>query len=182
MPEAQLTIVFYTTYFELDMWRRGFLKNGARLKIYSDASPYTPFTSHSIVSLMLLELKTVIFLIPCVYSHTSGISYLIMLLAAIHVNWLFSISLGGLLSKDVFKDMAESTATFLCISILSSIGILILTNTENLALYWPIPNPSDASLLSSLHALLILIFIIIYVVAVYTNSVVARRNLRIESP
>ncbi|MCS7138785.1 MAG: hypothetical protein NZ873_01855 [Crenarchaeota archaeon] len=180
LPIVWLMIIFYSTYFELELWRKSFLKKNIKLMVYTSSSPYTPFLIHCIVSLLLLELKTLIFILP--YLNLQNLS---IFLTATHVNWLFSLSLGTILSRDVFNDMADSTANFLCILVFSTIALLIINSTTadsqvsfSLKSYWPIPsvNSADINIINNIIAVF-LISTILFAIAIYANSMVTKRLL-----
>ncbi|MBO3840708.1 MAG: hypothetical protein JTT17_07850 [Candidatus Brockarchaeota archaeon] len=181
LPIVWLMIIFYSTYFELELWRKTFLNKNAKLRVYASSSPYTPFLMHCIASLVLLELKTLVFILP--YLLRQQLSNLPLFLAATHVNWFFSISVGTILSKDVFNKMADSAANFLCILIFSVIALLIInakidSKSVSLAQYWPALVPSSNEVPPELiTAVIFLISLVLFAIAVYANSSIAKRLL-----
>ncbi|MEM2087694.1 MAG: hypothetical protein QXF52_03355 [Thermoproteota archaeon] len=191
LPIVWLLIVFYSTYFELELWRKGFLSKGVRLKVYTIGSPYAPFLGHSIVSLVLLELKTLIFIPPFLLN---GLDFwkITVFLVATHVNWLFSLSIGSIFSKDVFNKMKDSIEVFLCLVIFNAIVVLIvnsqIVNSQNQSPYslnglWPMPSLENGGTtsLSELPFMTVSFFILIlFIVAVYVNSMVVK-GLRMDS-
>lgn|GEM_PF-1646952 len=189
LPIVWLMIVFYSTYFELELWRKGFLNKGVKLKVYTSGSPYTLFLGHSAVSLVLLELKTLIFLLSFLSSPDFG--QIIMFLIATHVNWLFSISIGSIFSKEVFPKLADSTAVFLCILIFNAVTVLIVNSQVSsqippvfsLAQYWPTPSLEDnkeiGSLLDPPFLAVSFFVLMLFTIAVYLNSMVVK-GLRMD--
>lgn len=179
-------IVFYSTYFELELWRKGFLSKGVKLKVYTTSSPHAPFLKHFVVSLVLLELKTLIFIPPFLLNKLDfgGIT---VFLVATHVNWLFSLSIGSIFSKEVFNRMKDSVEVFLCILIFNAILVLIV-NSQNQSPYslnvlWPMPSLEDkgtASLLEMPFMAVSFFILILFIVAVYVNSMVVK-GLRMDS-
>ncbi|MEM4168990.1 MAG: hypothetical protein QXZ66_09210 [Thermoproteota archaeon] len=120
LPVAWVMIVFFTTFFELEIWRRQFLNRGIKLGLYVNMSEYTPLLLHSLASLILLELKTLIVLTPSIHSLSGEVfSSLMYFLLITHGNWLFSLSFGYFFSEDVFRKLASSKALFLCVIVLS---------------------------------------------------------------
>lgn len=173
-----LAIIFYSTYFELELWRKTFLNKSVKLKVYSSSSPYIPFLMHCITSLVLLELKILILLLPYIHLLFSELQNLLMFFITIHINWLFSLSLGTILSKEVFNRIADSTASFLCILIFNVIFLLILNNKISLAPYWPIPPLfTDKNLYLPYLTAFSLMSLLLFIIAVYTNSKITKRLL-----
>ncbi|MEM2607715.1 MAG: hypothetical protein QXT87_00535 [Thermoproteota archaeon] len=181
LPIVWLTIIFYSTYFELKLWSREFLSNDVKLRVYSSSSPYIPFLMHCIASLILLELKTLVFILPFLLRNEA--QNLLIFIIATHVNWFFSLSVGTILSKDVFNKMADSAANFLCILIFSVIALLIInakidSKSVSLAQYWPALVPSSSEVPSELiTAVIFLISLVLFAIAVYANSSIAKRLL-----
>lgn len=194
LPIVWLMIVFYSTYFELELWRKGFLSKGVKLKVYASGSAYTPFLGHSAVSLVLLELKTLIFLPSFLIGpnsiNLSDFGQIVVFFVATHINWLFSLSIGGIFSKEVFHKLADSTAVFLCILVFNVIAVLIVNSyifsskspSLTLAQYWPTPsleNNGIESLLELPFLFFSLLSLILFIVAVYVNSMIFR-SLRMD--
>ncbi|MEM2941040.1 MAG: hypothetical protein QW304_05770 [Thermoproteota archaeon] len=186
LPIVWMMIVFYSTYFELELWRKGFLNKGVKLKAYASGSPYALFLEHSAVSLVLLELKTLI-IIPSFLSSTDiGFLEIIVFLIATHINWLFSISVGSIFSKEVFNNMKDSVDVFLCILIFNAIVVLI-ANSKYQSSYslnglWPTPSLENGGAESFLRLPFLtvsLIILMLFIVAVYVNSMVVK-GLRMD--
>lgn len=177
LPVAWVIIVLYSTYFELEIWRRGFLNNGVKLKIYASKSEYTPFLAHSLVSLILLELKTLIVLISL---QTLSLDLMHFLLAT-HGYWLFSLSVGYVLSKEVLRRLASSTAIFLCV-LIPSVTALLSTLPGIFQSQNQSPSTNFLDAFKGLSLIIIIIFLVsllLYVLALYACSR-AVRNIRID--
>jgi hypothetical protein len=189
LPIVWLMIVFYSTYFELELWRKGFLNKGVKLKVYTSGSSYAPFLGHFAASLILLELKTVIFILS--YLMSLQIWNLVMFLVVTHVNWLFSLSIGSIFSKEVFPKLADSTAVFLCILIFNAVTVLIVNlqvssqvpPVFSLAQYWPTPsleeNKEIGSLLNPSFLAVSFFVLMLFIITVYLNSMVVK-GLRMD--
>lgn len=188
LPIVWLMMVFYSTYFELELWRKGFLSKSVKLKFYTTGSPYAPFLEHSVVSIVLLELKTLIFVLPYFLLKNPG--QILVFFFATHVNWLFSLSIGSIFSKEVFNKMKDSTETFLCILIFNAIIVLIVNSQVSsqghsvlsLAPYWPTPSLENEGIgsLPMLPSLAVLFTVLmLFIVAVYVNSTVVK-GLRMD--
>ncbi|MCX8183541.1 MAG: hypothetical protein N3F08_03900 [Crenarchaeota archaeon] len=120
LPVTWMMIVLFSTFFELEIWRKEFLNRGVKLGLYVNMSEYTPLLIHCLVSLILLELKTVVVLIPSIHSLSDEvISSLMYFLLITHGNWLFSLSFGSVFSEEVFRKLASSKAAFLCVIVFS---------------------------------------------------------------
>jgi len=180
LPIVWLMIIFYSTYFELELWRKTFLNKNVKLRVYASSSPYTPFIMHCIASLVLLELKTLVFILP--YLLRQQLSNLPLFLVATHVNWLFSLSIGTILSQDVFNKMADPAANFLCILIFSVIALLIInakidSKSISLAQYWPALIPFSSEVPPESTTIIFLISLVLFAIAVYANSSIAKHLL-----
>ncbi|MEM1554878.1 MAG: hypothetical protein QXJ72_08360 [Thermoproteota archaeon] len=180
LPVVWLAIIFYSTYFELELWRKTFLSKGFKLRVYSSSSPYVPFLMHCIVSLVLLELKTLVFILP--YLLGNGLQNPLMFIIATHVNWLFFLSIGTILSQDVFNKMADPVANFLCILIFSVIALLIINSktgsaSVSLEKHWPAFIPSSSEVPPESTTIIFLISLVLFAIAVYANSSIAKHLL-----
>jgi hypothetical protein len=175
-------IVLYSTFFELEIWRRDFLNKGIRLKIYTNTSEYTPFLVHSLISLILLELKTLIIL-TALRPSISDPQPLIHFLIATHGCWLFSLAIGYILSKEVLRKLAGSTAIFLCVLILGVMTFMFKPSTIQSENQFSSSIFLDAFYKEQNRSLLILVVLLIslllYILALYACSV-ALRNTRID--
>ncbi|MEM3523602.1 MAG: hypothetical protein QXU11_05510 [Thermoproteota archaeon] len=186
LPVIWMIIVLYSTFFELELWRSEFLNRGVKLKLYVNTSEYMPFLAHSISSLILLEFKTLIVLMSSTIVATivaSGQFFenLVFFLLATHGNWLFSLSVGYILSKDVFRGLKSSTALFICVLLFSMIAILMLSQAST---YWPSASPdlregAGFSNFNSYVLIFLFIFLLLYVSALFACSAAAR-NIRID--
>ncbi|MEM3712384.1 MAG: hypothetical protein QXR97_02455 [Thermoproteota archaeon] len=180
LPIVWLMIIFYLTYFELELWRKTFLNKNVKLRVYASSSPYIPFIMHCIASLVLLELKTLVFILP--YLLRQQLSNLPLFLAATHVNWLFSLSIGTILSQDVFNKMADPAANFLCILIFSVIALMIINSkidsaSVSLEKHWPALIPSSSEVPPESTTIIFLISLVLFAIAVYANSSIAKHLL-----
>lgn len=136
LPVAWLTIVFFTTFFELEIWRRQFLNRGVKLGLYVNMSEYTPLLLHFLASLILLELKMLIVLTPLIPFLREAFSSLMYFLLITHGSWLFSLSFGYVFSEEVFRKLASSKAVFLCVIVFSFMtlvfnGTVMLSNQKS---------------------------------------------------
>ncbi|MGQ9596956.1 MAG: hypothetical protein ACUVQY_05670 [Thermoproteota archaeon] len=185
IPIIWLMVVFFYTYLELEMWRKGFLNKGVKLKVYVSTSPIFPLLAHSLVSLILLELKTLVVWAPLAFefqlfsSQPGELLKIVLFIMTTHAYWLFSISIGSIFSKDVFDELADPTAMLLCIATFGIIGSLVI---------YPfmgqsgkiIPIPSLNATIDPLSSSLVLfISIMLYGVALYANSK-SIKNIRID--
>jgi hypothetical protein len=183
LPAVWLVIILCSTLSELEIWRMEFLNKGFKLKIYTAMSEYIPFLAHSLVSLILLELKTLIVLIPVLRSPLifNDFNGLIHFLLATHGYWLFSLSVGYGLSKEVLRKLANTTAIFLCVIIFSvTISPFLITQEAS--------QPQGQQLFlkeftvgfrSILILVVLLVSLPLYVLALYACSV-ETRNIRID--
>jgi len=187
---AWIIIVLYSTYFELETWRREFLNKGVKLRLYVNKSEYTPFLAHSLVSLILLELKTLIVLTSIVLMspirEPVNFNDMAFFLLITHGNWLFSLSVGHIFSKEVFKGLAASTAVFLSMLIFNAVTILVVYQTfisQSSVSYWPAASLdlSKGTGFSTSPYVLIALFLslLLYVSALYAGSLAAK-NIRID--
>ncbi|MBO3754054.1 MAG: hypothetical protein FGF53_04155 [Candidatus Brockarchaeota archaeon] len=136
LPAAWVIIVLFSTFFELEIWRKEFLNRGVKLGLYVNTSEYMPLLIHSLVSLILLELKTLIVLTPSIkFLGGEVISSLMYFLLITHGNWLFSLSFGYVFSEEVFRKLASSKAVFLCVIVFSLttivFGATVLRNHQS---------------------------------------------------
>jgi len=175
-------IVLYSTFFELEIWRREFLNKGIKLKIYINTSEYTPFIVHSLISLILLELKALIVLIALTSSITDP-ELLIHFLIATHGCWLFSLAIGYILSEEVLRKLAGSTAIFLRVLILGVMTFMFRPQStggsENQLSSKIFLDAFKEQNRSLLILVVLLISLLLYVLALYACSV-AVRNTRID--
>lgn len=180
LPAAWVTIVLYSAFFELEVWCRDFLNRGVKLKLYVNKSEYTPFLAHSLVSLVLLELKTLIVL-TSLLAGVSSFNDLTHFLLATHGYWLFSLSFGYVFSKDVLRKIAGCTAVFLCVFILSAmISLFLIIQGQG-------QTQGQSSFLAEFYvgqrSLLILVVLLVslllYISALFACSAAAR-NVRID--
>lgn len=178
-----LMLILYSTYFELEMWRKWFLNKGIKIKIYTSGSPQTPFLIHSVASLVLLEFKTLVFVSPYLLSSSIQVTPLLFFIITTHVNWLLSLSLGNVFSKEVFNKLSDSTASFLCMSIFNTIVFLAFNQClpQSFPLFsivpWPAPSLENVGLSNLAHPVLLvssIISIVFYAIAVYVNSNAAK--------
>ncbi len=178
-----LMLVLYSTYFELEMWRKWFLNKGIKIKIYASGSPQTPFLMHSVASLVLLELKTLVFVLPYLLLSSIEIPSLPFFITATHVNWLLSLSIGNVFSKEVFNKLSDSTASFLCVSIFNTIVLLAFSQClpQSFPLFsmvtWPFPSLENAgvnNLTEPVFLVFSIVSIVFYTIAVYVNSNAAK--------
>jgi hypothetical protein len=186
-----LMLIFYSTYFELEVWRKSFLNRGTMLKVYTISSPYAPFLKHSVVSLVLLEFKTLVFLLsmllPSLIISQKGLDFLQMaaFLVATHVNWLFSLSLGNILSREVFNNLPDSAAMFLCILIFNTITVLMISQnfsqgvSLSLTQFWLMPSLEKGLGDITTYLPAILFSIVLYIVATLLNNRISR-SIRID--
>lgn len=171
-----LMLVLYSTYFELEMWRKWFLNKGIKIKIYTSGYSQVPFLMHSFASLVLLELKSLVFILP--YLPSVQISSLLFFMIATHVNWLLSLSIGNIFSKEAFSKLADSTASFLCVSIFNTIIFLSFNQcfSSPASLFsmvpWPVPsleNDRVNNLNEPVFLVVSILSIVFYAIAVYVN-------------
>lgn len=183
IPIIWLMVIFFYTYLELEMWRKGFLNKGVKLKVYVSTSPIFPLLVHSLVSLILLELKTLVVLTPLAFQIFSLQSEeLVFFIMTTHAYWLFSISIGSIFSKDVFDELADPTAMLLCIATFGIIGSLVVYQfmVQSAGALKIIPIPSLKATIDLLSSSLVLfISIMLYGVALYANSK-SIKNIRID--
>ena len=176
---AWVIMVLLSTFFELEIWRRGFLNKGVKLKLYVNASEYTPFLAHSLASLLLLELKTlIVILIPSIQVQPSlnDVGFFVL---ATHAFWLFALSVGYVISKDVLRKLSSSTAVFLCMLIFNTVAFSVMEYIQ----------PSDQasqhdffnvfSRLDTFALIVLLASSLLYVLALYACSL-AVKNIRID--
>lgn len=178
-----LMLVLYSTYFELEMWRKWFLNKGIKIKIYTSSYSQVPFMMHSFASLVLLELKTLVFILPYLLLSPVQISSLLFFMIATHVNWLLSLSIGNIFSKEAFSKLADSTASFLCVSIFNTIIFLSFNQCLSLpasifsTVPWPMPSLEDGgvnNLTEPVFLVVSILSIVFYAIAVYVNSNTAK--------
>jgi len=180
---AWVIIVLLSTFFELEIWRRGFLNKGVKLKLYVNASEYTPFLAHSLASLLLLELKTlIVILIPSIQVrlNLNDVGFFVL---ATHAFWLFALSVGYVISKDVLRKLSSSTAVFLCMLIFNTVAFSVVAR----ALEY-IQQSGQASwhaffnVFSRLDTFALIVLLassLLYVLALYACSL-AVKNIRID--
>ncbi|MEM2051158.1 MAG: hypothetical protein QW506_03515 [Thermoproteota archaeon] len=180
LPAVWLVIVFYSAFFELEIWRREFLNKGVKLKIFTNTSEYTPFLVHSFVSLILLELKTLIVLMSLIGGHLY-FDYLLHFLLATHGYWLFSLSIGYILSKEISRKLVSSAAIFLCVLISCAVifPFLITQGTGQSQGQSSFLNAFYVEQRSLLILVVLLLSLLLYVLALFACSVAAR-NIRID--
>ncbi|MEM2695393.1 MAG: hypothetical protein QXU09_00440 [Thermoproteota archaeon] len=173
-----LMLILYSTYFELEMWREWFLNKGIKIKIYTSYSSQTPFLVHSVVSLVLLEFKTLVFILPYLLLSYVQMPSLLFFMIATHVNWLLSLSIGNIFSKEAFSKLADSTASFLCVSIFNTIIFLSFNQcfSSPASLFsmvpWPVPsleNDRVNNLNEPVFLVVSILSIVFYAIAVYVN-------------
>jgi hypothetical protein len=188
LPVAWVIIVLYSTFFELEVWRREFLNRGVKLKIYTNTSEYTPFLAHSLVSLILLELKTLIVLIPSVRLLTSPevFASLTHFLLVTHGNWLFSLSFGCIFSGEIFRKPAVSIPVFLCVLVFSLTTFVFSAVTIPAINQPPDQSPPSYFLNAfrteqsfTLIVAVLILSVILYFSALYASSLMVR-NIRID--
>lgn len=170
---AWVVIVTYSTFFELEVWRKTFLNKGFKLKLYVNSSQYKPFLAHTLVSLILLEPKTLIVLMPLIIKHES-LNFWFLL--GTHGYWLFSLSASHILSKEVFRSLNDSIVVFL----FSMTTIIAMISTSSQFPYWPIVSPIQGRS-EPMPGDLFLPFLSIplYIFSLYACLLVAR-NIRID--
>lgn len=186
LPTTWVMIVLFSTFFELEIWRREFLNRGFKLELYVNTSEYKPLLAHSLVSLILLELKTLIVLIPSIrFSGGEVVSSLMYFLLVTHGNWLFSLSLGSVFSEEVFRKLASSKAVFLCM-----IGFSLMTLVFSATVTPNTQQPGELSpsffidMFKSRSSFMLIVGVLIvsvalYFLALYACSLVVK-NIRID--
>ncbi|MEM3958240.1 MAG: hypothetical protein QXO47_08570 [Thermoproteota archaeon] len=182
MVPVWMIIVFYSTFFELEVWRRNFLNKGVKLKLYVNTSEYTPFLMHSFASLVLLELKTlIVILVPSIQAPPFPNEIGFFILAA-HAFWLFALSVGYIVSKEVLRKPSNSTAIFLCMLIFSAVAFSVTMMSQSKQPSGQASSHPFFSVFCRLDTFtLIVLFVslLLYVLALFACSLLVR-NIRID--
>ena len=176
---AWVIIVLFSTFFELEIWRRGFLNKGVKLKLYVNASEYIPFLAHSLASLLLLELKTlIVILMPSiqVQPNLNDVGFFVL---ATHAFWLFALSVGYVISKDVLRKLSSSTAVFLCMLIFNTVAFSVVEYIQPSGQASWHAFFSVFSRLDTFALIVLLASSLLYVLALYACSL-AVKNIRID--
>lgn len=169
-----IMIVLFSTFFELEVWRGNFLNRGFKLKLYVNTSEYKPFLAHSLASLILLELKTLIallvILVPLQAPPSIEIGFFVL---ATHAFWLFALSVGYVVSKEVLRRSSSLTAFFIYMLIFSAVtfSMPIQQSDQTLSLF--------GLRLDTFTLIFLFVSLLLYVLALYACSVEAR-NIRID--
>ncbi|MBO3799485.1 MAG: hypothetical protein FGF52_00255 [Candidatus Brockarchaeota archaeon] len=188
LPVIWLMLILYSTYFELEIWREWFLNKGIKIKIYTSYSSQTPFLVHSVASLVLLEFKTLVFILPYLSLQYVQMPSLLFFMIATHVNWLLSLSIGSIFSKEAFSKLADSTASFLCVSIFNTIIFFVFNKhlSSPIPLLplvpWPTPSLENGgvnNLTEPVFLVASVLSIVFYAIAVYVNSNAAK-SIRVD--
>lgn len=170
-----IMIVLFSTFFELEVWRGNFLNRGVKLKLYVNTSEYKPFLAHSLASLILLELKTLLVILVSLQAPPSPNEIGFFVLAT-HAFWLFALSVGYVVSKEVLRRSSSSTAFFLYVLIFSAVTFSVMhiqQSDQTLSRF------GLFSRLDTFTLIVLFVSLLLYVLALYACSVEAR-NIRID--
>ncbi len=185
LPVAWVMIVLFSTFFELEIWRKEFLNRGVKLGLYVNTSEYMPLLVHSLVSLILLELKTLIVLTPSInFLRGEVISSLMYFLLITHGNWLLSLSFGYVFSEEVFRKLASSKAVFLCLIVFSLMTLVFsaavkLNQQSSQSSTPPFLKMFESDVLFKLIIAILILSVVLFFSALFVCSIVAR-NVRID--
>ncbi len=186
LPATWIVIVLFSTFFELEIWRREFLNRGFKLGLYINTSEYKPLLAHSLVSLILLELKTLIVLTPSIrVLDSETVASLMYFLLATHGNWLFSLSFGSVFSEEVFRKLASSKAVFLCMIVFSLTTLVFSATVAPDTQQQSQSSPSFfLDMFKSGYSFILIVAVLIVSVALYFSALFACsrvvRNIRID--
>lgn len=185
MALVWMIIVLYSTFFELEVWRGNFLNKGVKLKLYVNTSEYAPFLAHSLASLVLLELKTLITLLviltPSIQVLPSPYEMGFFALAT-HAFWLFALSVGYIVSREVLRKPSRSTAIFLCMLIFTTVAFSVMVMLQYIRSSDQVPSHAFFGLFSRLDTFILIVLLVsllLYVLALYACSLEAK-NIRID--